>query len=288
VNRLALFCAAVAVSACGESERPPESASARDSAVSGSVVYYVEASDSALEAQRREASSDDFHVIADDLMFYRATALEFLETRGYPVQRVQGRRPLRFVVGGAPRAYDFADVALLDFIVVYEPEREPMVIAPNEVERVIGYFRSGAGQARCDTFALHGLRVPVATRKELAAALGASDSIHARAQPNRHDPSVTDSLVTVHYAGLTAVHLLPGGERDLVDHVIVTDNRHLRSDVGIGAEAEAVVARFGQPVRRSGAELVFQCGEEIAADAPIVFQLANGRVQRIVFNYYVD
>jgi hypothetical protein len=76
-------------------------------------------------------------------MFYRATAIEYLDSLHRPYTRLTGRRPLTFLVAGQPRTYDFRDVELLDFIVVYATDREPRVIAPNEAELVLEHLGTG-------------------------------------------------------------------------------------------------------------------------------------------------
>jgi hypothetical protein len=108
------------------------------------IVIYVSATPEQILAARSQGmSEEDFGVVADDLMFYHATAIEYLEKRSYPLLQLEGRRPLRFRVGDAVRTLDFADVELFDFIVTYEPGREPRIIAPNEVENVAAYFGDG-------------------------------------------------------------------------------------------------------------------------------------------------
>jgi hypothetical protein len=108
--------------------------------ISRRIVVFVEASDADLEAMRDRYSEEDFAVVADDLMFYRSTAIEYLEERHYPLLRIEGRRPLRFRVSGESRLLDLSDSQLPDLIVLYEPEREPRVISPNEVELTTNYF----------------------------------------------------------------------------------------------------------------------------------------------------
>jgi hypothetical protein len=103
------------------------------------IAIYVEASMSELEEERRRVSEEDFGVIADDLM-YRSTATRYLETQPYPLVRISGRRPIRFLVAGTPRLIEFADLQLLDYIILYDRNREPVVIAPNEAERAAEYF----------------------------------------------------------------------------------------------------------------------------------------------------
>ena len=100
------------------------------------IVIYVEASSAELEAERDSVPPDDFAVIADDLMFYRSSAIEYMEKEKIPFLRITGRRPLEFQVNRTPRRLGFADVKLLDFIIVYVTDHEPRIIAPNEVETI--------------------------------------------------------------------------------------------------------------------------------------------------------
>jgi hypothetical protein len=130
--------------ACSEGARPAERAAVEtavegaeskgpiderilDQTVDRRLVVFVEASQAELEAVRAQYAEEDFGVVADDLMFYRSTAIEYLEERDYPLLRIEGRRPLRFRVSGSSRS-------------LYEPDREPRVIAPNEVELATDYF----------------------------------------------------------------------------------------------------------------------------------------------------
>ena len=151
-TRVVICVALIACMACSEREPASDDRAdvdttsatiPRDSVITQPVILYVEATDSAIDAQRSEVSADDFAVIADDLMFYRATAIEYLDSLPRPYTRVNGRRPLTFRVAGRPRTYDLRDVELLDFIVVYETDREPRVIAPNEAQVVAEYFGTG-------------------------------------------------------------------------------------------------------------------------------------------------
>jgi hypothetical protein len=97
------------------------------------VAVYVEASSDEIDASRASASTQDFAVSADDLMFYRSAATEYLDTHGIPYQRITGRRPLRFMVAGEVQEFDFADVGLLDFLVIYDGRGSPRILAPNDI-----------------------------------------------------------------------------------------------------------------------------------------------------------
>lgn len=103
-------------------------------------VIFVEASGADLDSLRAKYSEEDYAVVADDAMWYRATAYEYLEKLKLPVTRVIGRRPFVFQVNGQPRTYDLRDSDWLDVIIVYEPGREPRLIAPVDIQAAAEYF----------------------------------------------------------------------------------------------------------------------------------------------------
>jgi hypothetical protein len=79
--------------------------------------------------------------MADDLMFYRAGAYEYLQQRGLPIRTLNGRRLLQFMVQGTMRRLDVSDVPFLDVIVLYETGRQPKVIAPVDIGEAAEYFQ---------------------------------------------------------------------------------------------------------------------------------------------------
>lgn len=107
------------------------------------VAVFMEATPEDIdEAAAAHGDAAEFEVIADDLMYYRAAAHDYLAERGIAVVHVSGRRSLRFIVDGGIREYDFADVTTLDVIVLFEPGREPMAFAPAGLHLVHEYFAS--------------------------------------------------------------------------------------------------------------------------------------------------
>jgi hypothetical protein len=108
------------------------------------AVLFVEASEAEIDAARQGVSEQDFAVIADDLMYYRSSAAEWLETWQIPFTRLTGRRALRFTVDAVPQRFAFEDITTLDFIVVYLPNEMPRTFAPNEVDAVRAYWQSGS------------------------------------------------------------------------------------------------------------------------------------------------
>jgi hypothetical protein len=105
------------------------------------VVIFMQATSAEIGKVAAEYSEEDFAVVGDDMMWYRAMAYEWIEKQKLPLVRFDGRRPLEFVVQGAVKRYDFSDVEFLDIIILYDKDREPKIIAPNEVgETVTNYF----------------------------------------------------------------------------------------------------------------------------------------------------
>jgi hypothetical protein len=113
--------------------------------ISERVVIYIEATSAEIGAAAAEYSEEDWAIVGDDMMWYRAMAYEWLEKQKLPILRMQGRRPLEFVVQGVVKRYDLADVIPLELIILYDKDREPKIIAPNEVgETVTNYFANVA------------------------------------------------------------------------------------------------------------------------------------------------
>jgi hypothetical protein len=109
--------------------------------ISERVVIYIEATPAEIGAVAAEYSEEDFAIVADDMMWYRAMAYEWLEKQKLPIRRMEGRRPLEFVVQGVVKRYDLSGVIPLELIILYDKDREPKIIAPNEVgETVTNYF----------------------------------------------------------------------------------------------------------------------------------------------------
>lgn len=129
----------------------PDTAPAGDEADGGAVpfdapvVVYLEAGRRELERAASGRDAEEFSVMADDLMFYRASAISVLERQPVRLVRLEGRQPLRFVVDGEARAYDFPEHTTLDLVVLYAPGREPRPVTPVELaadpDLATRYFR---------------------------------------------------------------------------------------------------------------------------------------------------
>jgi len=106
------------------------------------IVIYVAATPDELAAVKAQMSEEDYFTMADDLMWYRATAHEFLEENGLPVRTVTGKRPLTFVVNGEKKEFDFSGHTTLDVVILYETNREPQGVAPVDLQdAAASYYR---------------------------------------------------------------------------------------------------------------------------------------------------
>jgi hypothetical protein len=97
------------------------------------IAIFMQATPRAIERAAVDMPAEDYGAMADDLMFYRATATEILERLPVPLVRLDGRRTLHFRVGGEGRPYGFAAESALDLIVLYDPGRDPLALAPIDV-----------------------------------------------------------------------------------------------------------------------------------------------------------
>lgn len=121
---------------------PPSSAQlvADSLAFTTRVVVLMEAMSAQLDSLKARTPEDDYYVIADDLMYYRASAVEYFEGAGIPVVRLEGRHPVRFEIDGAMRTYDYADEPTFDLLVLYDPGREPLPVATADLHLAQSYF----------------------------------------------------------------------------------------------------------------------------------------------------
>ena len=140
------------------------------------------------------------------------------------------------------------------------------------------YIREGAIAAGLD-------------RAGVIARFGEPDSVVRIAVPNRHDPAVTDSVVTLEYAGARYVFYVvtAGGGYDILDGAEVESNEHLRHTApGIGTPEASLRAWFGEHGVERERELEYDCAS-CEVPQPVTFELdADDRVRRIRFDYYVD
>ena len=105
------------------------------------VIIFMQATNEEIQAKRDEfEDEDDFYVMTDDLMWYRAEARRFLEEEEFAEILYRERGPLTFKVDGQVRTYDFDEHTTLDLIVGYRKGVEPMAVAPNEAHQLADYF----------------------------------------------------------------------------------------------------------------------------------------------------
>lgn len=140
----------------------------------------------------------------------------------------------------------------------------------------------------CRQFTEQGLRLSARSRAGLEAEAGRPTSTNVRVEPNRHASGVKDSIFRFEYDGLSVQLRVPGPGGEMIEHVAVTDRKWLTFPYfRPGVSAERVIQALGEPQRREGNSLIYDCASG-EVPAPVAFELNEGIVQRIVFNYYVD
>ena len=142
--------------------------------------------------------------------------------------------------------------------------------------------------AGCRQFANEGLKLQARSRAGLIAEAGQPGQTIVTVEPNRHDPNVQDSIFKFEYDGLTVQIRKPGPGGELVEYVAVAKRKWLKFPYfKPGVSATSIIQAIGEPQRREGDNLVYTCGGG-EVEEPVVFEIKEGTVQRIVFNYYVD
>lgn len=133
------------------------------------------------------------------------------------------------------------------------------------------------------------LRAARLDRSALVAELGAPARTTAHAQPNRHDPSVTDSLVELDYPDARFIYyIVTAGSAELLDFAEVRSNAHLAlTPPGIGTHADSLRSWWGAPLAASDSTLEYDCGT-CEVPHPATFVIRDGRVRTIRFDLYVD
>jgi hypothetical protein len=130
------------------------------------------------------------------------------------------------------------------------------------------------------------------TRGELRGRLGEPDSVGVATVSNRHDPSLTDSVFTLHYPGLSAeIYRASYDGRELLAAVVIADDRHLRpeSPLRIGVTEEEVRLLLGAPSGGPADALRYPCTSCDAAGYDVLeLRLADGQLQRITLRYWID
>ena len=122
------------------SETPVVADTTSPEVISTRSVFFIEATEAEIDSIRQRLSEEDFYTTADDAMWYRSEAYDYLEKLKLPVTRLVGRRPLTFLVNGEARTFDFAEYDFRDLIVAYNPPFAPLVVPPVEVNEVRIHF----------------------------------------------------------------------------------------------------------------------------------------------------
>lgn len=130
------------------------------------------------------------------------------------------------------------------------------------------------------------------TRAELRARLGEPDSVRRSDVANLHDPEVLDSLVTLHYPGVSAeIYVASFDGRELLASLVISDDRHLRSEspLRIGMPVDEILLALGEPERRTEDLLFYECTTcGLGGNDTLVLHVGGGALRRIHVHYWID
>jgi hypothetical protein len=142
--------------------------------------------------------------------------------------------------------------------------------------------------AGCRQFTREGLKLKARSRAGLDAEVGRPAQTEVEVVANRHMPGQQDSIIRLTYEGMEVQIRKPGPGGEMFEYVAVHERKRLNFPYFKPGVSEAsVIAALGEPQRREANKLIYECsGAEV--ENPVVFEMKEGTVQRIIFNYYVD
>ena len=134
--RCALVAFVAALATCQPSSTPVPAPAEEPEAYSTPIVLLV-APDSAEIAAMQAELGDDFYIVADDAMWYRASAYTLLDSLRIPYTEVEKGDAI-FLVDGTRRQFSWRDSELGWFAVVYDGVSEPEIVADVDLGSIAG------------------------------------------------------------------------------------------------------------------------------------------------------
>ena len=107
-------------------------------------------------------------------------------------------------------------------------------------------------------------------------------------EPNRHNPSQTDTLRTLHYDGLEIeVYEVSASGKELASRLEVTGSTYETADgLHVGSTREAVELALGQPSSTDDGALIYQSDD--ITPTTLRIDLDGSRVEAMTWFFYLD
>lgn len=134
-QRRMLAAALLVLAACARTEAPAPAAARPDVDYAEPIVLLADPDSLAIE-QMKQRMGDDFYVVADDAMWYRALALELLDSLQMPYADAP-RDSASFLVDGKPALVRWADMEMAWFAIVYDGVHAPTITADADLRSVL-------------------------------------------------------------------------------------------------------------------------------------------------------
>ena len=107
-------------------------------------------------------------------------------------------------------------------------------------------------------------------------------------QPNRHDPTQTDTVRTLHYDGLDVeVYEVSASGKELASKLEVTSSAYETADgLRVGSTHEEVERALGEPTEVDDGALVYQSDD--ITPTTLRFDMEGSRVEAMTWFFYLD
>ena len=119
------------------------------------------------------------------------------------------------------------------------------------------------------------------TEEDITGTLGVPDSVVRLPSASVLDPMTFDTIIEVHYPGLSAT-ILKIGATETLQRVWVSDSTHIVGPVRIGADTADLRRLLGDPMIH-GEHPGYICGKCSVLNEAVQFDLLNGKVTGMTF-----
>ncbi|HWR73152.1 MAG TPA: hypothetical protein VN604_08270 [Nitrospirota bacterium] len=137
-----------------------------------------------------------------------------------------------------------------------------------------------------DDFVDNGISLPITASLADIQALGKVKKIEVEYYDSPHSKTLVLEMRTFHFDGLQIVaHFVKGDDsKAQLSKAIVTGSKwKIHKGLNIGTNVQAVVKALGVPTAKNDASYEY-CG----ATECVIFDIANNKVSKITFSYYLD
>jgi hypothetical protein len=121
------------------------------------------------------------------------------------------------------------------------------------------------------------------TENDIIAAFGEPDSVVRLPSANAQDPMKFDTIIEVHYPGLSAT-ILKVDANETLETIGVTDTVHVTGPIRVGTDTATLRRLLGAPVNIGG-KPGYVCAKCSILNEAVAFDIFDGRVNAMTFSF---